>query len=126
MITAIVDSTIVIQLFRGQPNAEAWYNGLTNRLSVTPITWLEVLRGANNKATLAKCKTILNGFDMEYLTPADMDQAIRWMEQYRFSHGLGMNDSLIASVAFRLQVPLYTHNVKDMQPLIGALAAVPY
>lgn len=39
---------------------------------------------------------------------------------------LGMDDCLIASVAHRLQVPLYTHNLKDMTPLIGELALKPY
>lgn len=36
------------------------------------------------------------------------------------------NDCLIASVAYRLKVPLYTHNLKDMTPIIGNLAVKPY
>ncbi len=45
----------------------------------------------------------------------------------RLSHGAAMNDCLIASVCHRLQVPLYTHNLKDMRILIGAeLAVKPY
>jgi hypothetical protein len=30
------------------------------------------------------------------------------------------------SVAYRLRVPLYTHNLKDMTPMIGNLAVKPY
>jgi hypothetical protein len=40
------------------------------------------------------------------------------LERYRLSHGVEMNDCLIASVRHRLQVPLYTHNVKDMRVLL--------
>ncbi len=48
------------------------------------------------------------------------------LERFQFSHHIGKEDCLIASVAHRLQVPLYTHNLKDMQPLIGSLAIQPY
>jgi predicted nucleic acid-binding protein len=57
---------------------------------------------------------------------ADQDWAMEQMERYRLSHGVGVNDCLIASVAYRLQVPLYTHNLKDMTPMLGKLAVKPY
>jgi hypothetical protein len=38
-----------------------------------------------------------------------------------------MNDCLIASVVHRLQVPVYTHNLKDMRVLLNeALVIKPY
>ena len=49
------------------------------------------------------------------------------MEQLRLSYGVGINDCLIASVAQRLQVPLYTHNLKHMRVLLGdTLPQKPY
>lgn len=48
------------------------------------------------------------------------------IENYRLSHGVATNDCLIASVAYRLQVPLYTHNLKDMTSILGKLAVKPY
>ena len=49
------------------------------------------------------------------------------MERYRLSHGVGINDSLIAAVSYRLQVPLYTHNLKHMRVLLGdTLPQKPY
>jgi predicted nucleic acid-binding protein len=48
------------------------------------------------------------------------------LERFQFSHHLEMNDCLIAAVAFRLQLPLYTHNIRDMTPIIGTLAVKPY
>ncbi|NJL58085.1 type II toxin-antitoxin system VapC family toxin [bacterium] len=48
------------------------------------------------------------------------------IESFQFSHHVGMNDCLIASVAYRLGLPLYTYNLKDMTTLIGSLAIQPY
>ena len=85
------------------------------------------MQGAPGKAGQATCKAILSQFDMEYLTPADMDWAMQQMEKYRLSHGVSTNDCLIASVCYRLQVPLYTHNLKDMNVLLGtSLVIKPY
>jgi len=64
---------------------------------------------------------------MEYLTAADMDWAMQQLERYHLSHGATMNDCMIASVCYRLQVPLYTHNLKDMTVLRGSsLVVKPY
>jgi predicted nucleic acid-binding protein len=85
------------------------------------------MHGAPSKAGQAVCKSILTQFDMEYLTPSDMDWAIQQVERYKLSHGVGINDCLIASVCYRLQVPLYTDNLKDMNLLLGnSLVVKPY
>jgi predicted nucleic acid-binding protein len=127
MTLGVVDSTVIIHVFRKNPAAQDWLNAQPVRLLVTPITWLEVMQGAPGKAGQATCKAILSQFDTEYLTPADMDWAMQQMERYRLSHGVGMNDCLIASVVHRLQVPVYTHNLKDMRVLLDALLVMkPY
>ncbi len=126
MTVGIVDTTVIVHYFRKNPAAQAWVDGQPDRLSVVSITWLEVMHGAGSKAKEAASKSILNRFDMLYLTQADQDWAMQQMERYRLSHGVSINDCLIASVAYRLQAPLYTHNLKDMTPMIGKLAVKPY
>ena len=96
------------------------------RLSVCSVTWLEVIEGSPNKAHLTACRTLLDRFDLLYPTADDQRWAMAQLERFQFSHHIGKEDCLIASVAHRLQVPLYTHNLKDMQPLIGSLAIQPY
>jgi predicted nucleic acid-binding protein len=115
MVVGIVDSTVVIHYFRKTPGAREWIDSRSDQLSVTPITWLEVMHGAPGKAGQVTSKAILGRFEMEYLTRSDLDWAMAQMERLRLSHGVGINDCLIASVCFRLQVPLYTHNVKHMR-----------
>jgi predicted nucleic acid-binding protein len=127
MTMGVVDSTVIIHVFRKHPEARAWVKAQPIRLLVTPITWLEIMSGAPGKAGQATCKAILSQFDMAYPTPADMDWAMQQLERYRLSHGVGMNDCLIASVVQRLQAPVYTHNLKDMRVLLDeSLVMKPY
>ena len=126
MTVAIADTTVVIHLYRRYSPALTWYGSLSQPLDVTPITWLEVMYGAGSKAKRATCKVILSQFNIAYITSIDQDWAIQQMEKYRLSHGITTEDCLIASVAHRLQVPLYRQNIKDISPMIGKLAVQPY
>jgi predicted nucleic acid-binding protein len=125
MIDAVLDTTVILHLFRNYLPAINWFNN-QQRYGVTSITWLEVMEGATNKANQARCKTLLSQFDMLYITSTDQEWAMQQLEQFQFSHHIGMEDCLIASVAYRLHIPLYTHNLKDMMPLLSHLAMKPY
>lgn len=121
----MVDTTVIVHLWRRYPPAAAWFN--TNQVfSIASISWMEVMVGVPNKRVQAETLKLLSGFELLYLVQSDQDWAMQQIERLRFSHSLGLNDALIASVAYRLQVPLYTHNLKDMTPMIGSLAVKPY
>ena len=126
MIDAVLDTTVILHLFRKYQPAIAWFTN-QQRYGVTSVTWLEVMEGASNKANQARSKALLSQFELLYLTSADQQWAIEQIERFQFSHHIGKEDCLIASVAHRLQLPLYTHNLKDMQVLVGeSLAVKPY
>lgn len=122
---AILDTTVVIHLLRRYKPALTWFNSPLV-CGVTAATWLEVMEGTTSKANQAQAKYILSQFDTLYLTPSDQQWAMAQLEQFQFSHHISMNDCLIASVAHRLELPLYTHNLRDMAPLVGSLAVKPY
>ncbi|MFC1961293.1 type II toxin-antitoxin system VapC family toxin [Chloroflexota bacterium] len=107
MIDAVLDTTVVLHLFRKYPPALDWFNN-QQRYGVTSTTWMEVMRGANSKAHQAQTKAILDQFGLLYLTTTDQHWAMQQLEHFQFSHHIGMNDCLIASVAHRLALPLYT------------------
>ncbi len=125
MIDAVLDTTVVLHLYRKYRPALDWFSN-QQRYGVTSITWLEVMEGASNKANQAHCKSLLSQFEVLYPTSSDQQWAMQQLERFQFSHHIGKDDCLIASVAYRLQLPLYTHNLKDMTPLIGSLAVKPY
>lgn len=58
--------------------------------------------------------------------PDDHEWAIKQMLRYHLSHNVGAFDCLIAAPAYRLRLPLYTHNLKHFAPLLGDLARRPY
>lgn len=101
MTMGIVDSTVIIHVFRRNPAARAWLDAQPVRLLVTPITWLEMMQGASGKAGQATCKAIISKFGMEYLTPTDMDWAMQQLERYRLrgcpETGLGKKGDLLDS-----------------------------
>lgn len=125
MIDAVLDTTVIIHLFRGYAPALAWFNN-QQHYGVTTTTWMEVMQGVKSKAHLAQTKSVLSQFEILDLLPSDQRWAMQQLERFQFSHHIGMNDCLIASVAHRLDLPLYTHNLKDMTPLLGDLAVKPY
>jgi predicted nucleic acid-binding protein len=125
MINAVLDTTVILHLYRKYQPAIVWFNN-QQRYGLTSITWLEVMAGTSNKANQARCKLLLSQFDLLFPTTADQQWAMQQLEQFHLSHHIGKDDCLIASVAYRLQLPLFTHNLKDMTPLIGDLAVKPY
>ena len=103
--------------------ARNWVDTQPTGLSVTTITWMEVMEGASSKANQTTSKGILNKFELLYVTPVDQTWAMHQLERFQFSHRIDMNDCQIAAVAYRLQIPLY---IKHMRPLLGTLAVQPY
>lgn len=126
MIDAVLDTTVIIHLFRRYQPAVQWLINSQLSFGITSITWLEVMEGASNKASQVQCKTLLSQFDLLHLTDVDQNWAMQQLEQLQFTNHVGKEDCLIASVAYRLQLSLYTHNLKDMSPLVGNLATKPY
>lgn len=49
MIDAVLDTTVILHLFRNYQPAMAWFNN-PQRYTVTSVTWLEVMEGATSKA----------------------------------------------------------------------------
>ncbi len=126
MITGIVDTNILIHMLRKNSAAVEWFAS-SERLAIVPFVWLEVMYGAQTKVSQASTRILLRQFDMLYPTAADMEWAMEMLLSHRFTLGADEMDYLIASVCARLQLPLYTHNLKDFVPLLGATLVVkPY
>lgn len=127
MTSGIVDSTVVIHLFRNNALALTWANDLSSTMSLTSITWLEVMFGAPGKSGQTRAKTIMSRFPLIFLQDGDQVWAMEQMERYRLSHGVGINDCLIGSICYRLNVPIYTDNQKDFLKILpSSLVIKPY
>ena len=126
MMSGIVDTNILIELYRKNADAIAWLADQPE-LGVTPISWLEFMQGAAGKQGQQRCLQILAQFTTEHLTVSDQEWAMQQMLRLRLSHGVSRDDCLIASVCNRLRVPIFTRNVKDFTPMLSRhLVVKPY
>lgn len=127
MVTAILETTVLVDFLREHPPAVHWFQVQTqSTFGITPIIWMEVIGGGPNKAKRLQAAHLLQQFEMLYLTQPDLDWAMQQQMTYELGYGVGMMDCLIASVSNRLQIPLYTHNLKHFTPILNALAQKPY
>ncbi len=123
----IFDSTIVIDLLRQNPAALSWYASMTKRrIAITPIVWMETVQGARNNAERDQILRFLKQFPIEHPIEADNNWAMRQFARFHLGYGIELTDMMIASVAVRLSVPLYTLNIKHYVPLPGVNAVRPY
>lgn len=118
-ISGIIDTTILIHLFRGNSDATQWI-ATQSSLGVTSISRMEFIYGARGRSAMAAVIKLLNLFDTVPVIDADQGWAEQQLITFRLSHGVEINDCLIASVCHRLQVPIYTQNVKDMVKTLPA------
>lgn len=95
-------------------------------LAITSIVWMECVQGARNGSERAKIMRFLRQFKIEYPIQNDHVWATLQFGRFSLTHGLGITDTLIAAVAARLQVPLYTRNVKHYTALPDVDEIVPY
>lgn len=125
MATGLVDTNILIDLLRGYTPAQVWIR-TQQTLGVARIVYMELIEGAFNKLEQQRALKLLKQFELIELVDADFRWATERLIKYQLSHSVGMMDCLIASTSHRLQLPLYTQNLKHMSPLLGALAQKPY
>jgi predicted nucleic acid-binding protein len=90
-------------------------------LTLSAVSYLEVLQGMRNKAELAAVKKMLEqrGATMLLITEAITQRAISSMESLALSHGLQMGDALIAATTLEHLLPVLTDNIKHFGAAVG-------
>jgi predicted nucleic acid-binding protein len=127
VIDAIIDTNIAVDILLKYQPAVNWFMSLSNQqLAITPTTWFETVRGARNKFELARIVEFLRQFNVEHPTITDNNWAMLQYSQLYLSHGVDWEDCMIASVAVRLAVPLYTRNTKHFTLLPDLDLRQPY
>jgi predicted nucleic acid-binding protein len=126
-INGLFDTAVLVDLMRGYPPAVNWLASRGNeKYAITPYVWMEAINGVENKVLQARAEKRLQDYNLVYPTNSDIDWAMRQLAAYRLSRHVGVLDCLIAAPAHRLNLPLYTTNMKHFAPLLGELAKRPY
>jgi predicted nucleic acid-binding protein len=124
-VNGLLDTAVLVDLLRAYPPALDWFAG-QEQLGITPVVWLELIEGARNAAAQKRAVRLLRHFERVDTLPEDFDGSIEQALSFKLSHGADMMDCLIASAAHRLDLPLFTRNLKHFVPLLGPLARKPY
>lgn len=121
----LVDSDVLIWHLRGYPKATRRLDEL-GVLTLSAVSWLEVLQGLRNKAELTAVKKMLvrRSAVLLPITEPITHRAIALMESLTLSHGLQMGDALIAATAAEHGMPVLTANVKHFSAVPGLVVEV--
>ena len=122
----LVDTDIVIDLWRKHPAAVAWFASLPVPPAVPGFVSLEVLAGCRDKAARGAALTLLRDFPVCWPSESAMERALHTLSEYFQSHGLGPLDALIAATALEQGQPLATFNVRHFRVVPGLVIEQPY
>ena len=116
----LVDTDVLIWHLRGYPQATRRLDEL-GALTLSAVSYLEVLQGMRNKAELVAVKKMLQHRAATLLPMSEVitQRAIELMEAITLSHGLQMGDALIAATALDHGLPVLTANVKHFGAVQG-------
>ena len=118
----LVDTDVLIWHLRGYPQGTRRLDEL-GTLTLSAVSYLEVLQGMRNKAELVAVKKMLQHRAATLLpvSKAITQRAIELMESLTLSHGLQIGDALIAATALEHGLPVLTGNVKHFAAVPGLL-----
>jgi len=110
----IVDTDILIDFGLDRPNAVQTMAKLEENyiITVSVITAMELYAGCRSKKDLKKVEELLSGINIELVTKTVSEKAFELMKKFRSSHGVEINDMLIAAAALTLEVKFISKNQK--------------
>ncbi|MBZ0316440.1 MAG: PIN domain-containing protein [Anaerolineae bacterium] len=125
MVGCLLDTSILVDLLRLYQPARQWIAS-QSKPGIVTIVALELIEGTENSAALRSVLKLLKDFETVPMDNLDLEWAEESLTKFHLSHNVDAMDCLIAAASHRLQIPLYTRNMKHFTPLIGALARRPY
>lgn len=125
MVDCLIDTNIIVDLLRGYTPTQVWIASL-NKPGISHIVYLEVIQGVSDKKAQRSALQLMKSFAFIEIMRTDFDWATQQLIKLGLGYGIDAFDCLIAAPAHRLQLPLYTRNMKHFAPLLGNLAQKPY
>lgn len=120
----VVDSDVLIDYLRDQPQAVAFLEGSEQPLAMSVITAAELYAGVRDGEERQQLDTFIGAFTVLPLDRQPAQRAGLWRRQYGPSHGTGLADALIAASVAAAGATLVTLNRRHFPMLADVL--VPY
>jgi predicted nucleic acid-binding protein len=120
----LVDTDILIDYFKGIPEAIAFIEANIDQVSVSSITIAELFQGVRAGAEREALDDFVSAVRVLDVTQPIATTAGLFRRQYRPSHFVGLADCLIAATAKEHCIPMKSLNIKHF-PMLDDVAA-PY
>ena len=120
----LLDSDILVEYLRNHPQALDYVDTLEGNLLISVITVAELIAGTRNQAERGSMELFLSALEVVPINYAIARQGGLFRQQYKQSHGTGLDDALIAATAVQSNAQLVTFNRRHF-PMIPNLQ-VPY
>ena len=122
--SVLIDTDVLVDYLRGQVNAVAYLESVTERLMISAITVAELYAGVREGAELQALDMFLSAFEVVVVDQAISQQGGLYRRDLGKSHGVGLADALIAATAEELGATLVALNQKHFPMLVNV--TVPY
>lgn len=124
----VVDSSVFVDLTRDYKPAQEVFRNLLFKQSASLITELELIVGTSTKVQMSKTLKLLKTLEITIL-PINEDIskiASNIFRVYYHSHGISIEDTLIAATALFQKEELVTKNLKHFQFIPNLKIVAPY
>lgn len=120
-IQIILDTDILIDFSRNNKNAVQTLKLLEQDygIGISVITAMELYTGCRSKLDLKKDDEFIKNLDINFVNEGISGKAFEWMKEFRASHGMEINDMLIAATAYSLDFEFISKNQKHYKFLPG-------
>jgi len=113
----LIDTDVLIDYLRGQADAAAYLEGLTERLLMSVITQAELYAGVREGAERSTLDAIVSIFERVDVNPEIARIGGLFRRDFGKSQGVGFADALIAATAEYRNATLVTLNKKHFPML---------
>ena len=115
----LVDTDVWIDYLRGHPQAIEFVQQLPSRVWISVVSVAELHAGVREGHERDALAQLLSTLDVATLTADIAASGGLLRREHGRSHGMGLNDALIAATALRMQLQLFTLNIKHFPGLDG-------
>lgn len=112
-IKILVDTDILIKVFRGDSQKKKILDNNRGTLSISVITYFELLSGLKTRQRIIDLNKQMKAYEIIHLSEKISKKSLLLYQKYLTNKNLGLPDALIASTAIIHNIQLLTDNKKD-------------
>ena len=122
----LVDTDVLVWLFRGRESARASVAGRTD-VKLSAVTYMELVQGVRNRGELRLLRRTIgaNAWQVVPLSESIGHRATLYVENHALSHGMRLADALVAATAVECGESLLTANLRHYR-LLREVSLVQY